>query len=183
MGRYAKLGKPNRAITVEDLHAGLKKLEHEPLAYRAYLALVYWVGCRRGEPLRLLASDVYAEGFNLFIKHLPAFKRGHRAEVIELPLNLEGVDLIMLLAGEAKGNYPLFNFSSMTGYRIIVKALGVYPHWLRYDRITKIRRTIDGKKVSIDDAKSFTGIRSDRTMQGYGMTTDEAARRVSAVLE
>jgi hypothetical protein len=183
LGRYTRLGKPDRAITIDDLRAGLKKLEHEPLAYRAYLALVYWVGCRRTEPLSLLGIDVISDLASVYISHLPAKKHGHRTETIELPLDKEGVSLIAELAKKTRASKHLFPFSSMTTYRIIIRALGVYPHWLRYDRITKIRRTIDGKRVSIDDAKSFTGIRSDRTMQGYGMTTDEAARRVSAVLE
>jgi len=78
----------------------------------------------------------------------------------------------------------LFLFSDKTGYRIMKKLFpGKTPHWLRHNRITKLRKKIDGKGVSLDDVKSFTGIKSDSTLQRYGMKTKEVIHRVAQVLD
>lgn len=182
MGRYTKLGKPTREISPEEFEEALSLNEDMALEYRAYVVLVYWTGARRAEPLNLKVEDISVEGLSIFIKHLPAFKHGHRTEVIELSLELPGVELLEDLRSQIRREGPLFNFCAMTGYRKVIKVLGIYPHWLRYNRLTGIRRSIDGKNVSLDDAKAFTGIKSDRTMQGYGMTTNEGAARVSRSL-
>jgi len=75
-------------------------------------------------------------------------------------------------------------FSDKTGYRIIKKLFpGKTPHWLRQNRITKLRKKIDRKGVSLDDVKSFTGIKSDSTLQRYDMKTKEVIHRVAQVLD
>jgi len=182
MGRYSKLGKPDREINPFQFQ---KLLDHcaLKLEYKAYIALTYWVGCRRTEPLALKKEDITVLENDLLIRNLPAFKHGHRAEVLTLSMELSGIPLIAELATITRKGRKLFPFSGATAYRVVVSAMGVYPHWLRYNRVTGIRRAIDGKNLSLDDAKSFTGIRSDRTMQGYGMTSNEGAARVSKILK
>lgn len=183
MGKY-KHGKPNQEINVEDLQQAIEKGHFtDPLRHKSYLAILYWIGCRRAEPFEVKKEDVKQEGESLFI-NIPAFKGGKRGGLIELALSLYGVNLIKDTWEKTKPNKPLWNFSSKTGYRIIKRIWPTRtPHWLRHNRITKIRKKIDGKTFSLDDAKSFTGIKSDRTMQTYGMKTQEGIHRVAQVLE
>lgn len=186
-------GKPNEEIDLEDLRQGLEQGSFADSKHKSYLALLYWLGCRRGEPLRYLVNhqvkyegvkkeDITLENNSLAIS-IPAFKGGKRADKVHLPLDLYGVDLIRKDWEATKSGRLIWKFTPSTGYNIIKRVWpNKSPHWLRHNRVTKIRRNIDGKTFSLDDAKSFTGIRSDRTMQNYGMTTVEGADRVSKAL-
>ena len=194
MARYRKENKPNKELDIADFQ---KRIEDSKLTLRkkAYAILLYWIGCRRTELLEideekykpcksLRKESVKEENGFLLISNLVAKKGGHRAETISLPLTLYGMDIVKEVWQRTKSGKLLFPFQTSTAYRII-KTLypDKYPHWMRYNRNTKIRRQIDGKTFSLDDAKAFTGIRSDRTMQTYGMTTNEGAKRVGAVLK
>jgi hypothetical protein len=192
MGRY-KNGKPNAEIDLDDLRRGIEQGHFTNERHKSYLVLLYWLGCRRGEPLCYVVNhqvkypgvrreDIELEADSLALK-IPAFKNGKRAEKVHLPLELYGVGLIREAWEKTGKGKLIWNFSPPTGYNIIKRIWpNKSPHWLRHNRVTKIRRNIDGKTFSLDDAKSFTGIRSDRTMQNYGMTTVEGADRVSKAL-
>jgi integrase len=193
MARYKIADKPNQEIEVEDFKTKLEA-SHLSLQYKAYAILVYWTGCRRSElldfdeekykpkkPLRK-ESIKEADG-SLLITNLVAKKKGWRTETIGLPLSLYGMDIVKEAWQKTKPKKLIFPFCDKTGYRIIKQLYpDKYPHWFRYNRATKIRRLIDGKTFSLDDAKAFTGIKSDRTMQTYGMTTNEGAKRVGDAL-
>jgi len=111
-------------------------------------------------------------------------KHGLAGGPSELPLSFYGVGLIKEAWERTRKGRKVFPFSSKTGYRLVKKLFPKKsPHWLRYNRITKLRQKIDGKKVSQDDVKSYTGIRRDSTLENYGMKTKAGIRRVAKVLE
>jgi len=181
MGRY-KYGKPNEEIELEELRDALGK-SFLNLRYKAYVILLYWLGCRRSEPLSILREDVEESDGALYIV-VPAFKGGERGGPVELPLSLYGVQLIKevwQLTGEGR---RLFRFSDKTGYRIIKKLFPKKsPHWLRHNRLTKLRRKRDRGEISTDDIKAFTGVKSDKTIEHYGMKTEHGIHKVARVLE
>jgi len=180
MGRY-KHGKPNRELTLEEFREAITNSRISPL-YKAYIVLLYWVGCRRSEPMAIRKEDIVEKDGALHIK-IPAYKHGERGGVIALPLDYFGVNLIKEAWQRTRGNRRVFNFTDKTGYNYVKKVFPkMTPHWFRHNRITKLRRMIDGKTISLDDVKSFTGIKSDRTIQHYGMRTQEGVDRVVKVL-
>lgn len=78
----------------------------------------------------------------------------------------------------------LFPFSDKTGYRIIKRLWPKKsPHWLRHNRLTKLRRKRDLGQISTGDIKSFTGIKSDSTIERYGMKTESGIHKVAQALE
>jgi integrase len=85
MGRY-KHGKPNEETSLQEFESALEKgYFTKPLQHKSYLAVVYWIGARRTEPLEMKKEDVTLEGCSLFLK-IPAKKHGERGGLIELPL-------------------------------------------------------------------------------------------------
>lgn len=181
MGKY-KHGAPSQEI---NLHEVLSKLDASELslAKRCYVLILFYVGCRRTEPLAIKWEDIRVTVDAVFIT-IPAYKHGQRGGPVELPRDLTGVLSLISLHKKTKKGACLFPFSSSTAYRII-KGLfpSMSPHWFRHNRITKLRKKIDGKTISLDDAKSWTGIKSDATMSHYGMTTQEGISRVSETLK
>lgn len=193
MGKY-KHGKPDEEISQTDFAQRLND-SNLSLRKKAYLTLLYWLGCRRTEPLVIRKEDIEEHEESLFISihyrkdekgELILFSRGKRGQAggaSELSLSLFGLDLVKQVWQHTKKGRPLFPFSDDTGYRAV---LALYPektpHWFRYNRVTKLRKKL-GNELTIDEIKSFTGIRRDTTIQNYGMKTKAGIHKVSQHLE
>lgn len=181
MGKY-KYGKPNAEIDLEDLKKALGR-SYLNLVYKAYVILLYWVGCRRSEPLEIKREDVVEKDGVLYM-NIPAFKGGERGGLVELPLSLFGVYLIKEVWQLTPKGAKLFCFSDKTGYRKVKKLFPrKTPHWLRHNRLTKLRAKRDIGEITTDDIKSFTGIKSDSTIERYGMKTKSGIHKVAKVLD
>jgi len=193
MGKY-KHGKPDEEIDRADLEKKLLNCRL-PLRQKAYIVLLYWLGCRRKEPMAILKEDVEEKEGSLFISihfrkddqgnRIP-FSRGKRGQAggpSELPLKLFGVDLIKDVWQKTRKGKLLFPFSDVTGYRAVKKLWPKKtPHWLRYNRVTKLRKML-GRETTIDGIKSFTGIKRDTTIQNYGLKTKADIHKIADLLE
>jgi integrase len=193
MGKY-KFGKPDQEIELQDFKQRLSKSKLS-LRKKAYLVLLYWLGCRRSEPLVILKEDIEEREGNLFISiHYrldengerilySRAKRGQAGGPIELPLSYFGVDLIKEAWEKTKKGKRVFPFCDKTGYRAVLNLWKEKtPHWLRYNRVTKLRKML-GTKTTIDGIKSFTGIKRDTTIQNYGLKTKADIHKIAELLE
>lgn len=200
IGKY-KFGKPDEEINVADFK---KRLEASrlPRKQKAYLILLYWLGCRRREPMFLKKEDVEQKEGNLYVaitadtilkdrkpvklENPTPFrrcKRGQAGGAIELPLTYFGIELLREVWKRTRKHRKVFDFSDVTGYRAFKKLYPFKtPHWFRYNRITKLRKKL-GTDLTIDDIKSFTGIRRDTTVQNYGMKTKAGIHKVAQHLD
>jgi len=159
--------------------------------YKAYAILLYWLGCRRSEPLFLRKEDIEESEGSLYVditttEDIPhsRLKKGFTAGPVELPLSLFGVGLVKQIWELTPEGRNIFRFSDKTGYRIIKRLLPEKsPHWLRHNRLTKLRKKRDRGEVTTDDIKSFTGIRRDSTIERYGMKTKPGIHKVAQVLD
>lgn len=194
MGHY-KDGKPNKETDLEDLKKRLSKSKLS-LRKKAYIILLYWLGCRMSEPLVLKKENINEkDGFLYVAIHyrihpktrdpIP-FSRGKHGQAggpIELNLNLWGLDLVKTIWLNTKRKRLVFPFSDTTAWRAFKQVWKHRtPHWLRYNRVTKLRKRLL-KDLTMDDIKSYTGIRRDSTIEGYGLKTDASIHRVSDKLE
>jgi len=191
MGKYND-GKPDEEIDFEDFR---KKIRKSTISYRkkAYLVLLYWVGCRRSEPLVILKEDIEEKNGCLYIsihwKRAQPFSRakhGLAGGAVELDLTSFGVNLIKKGWEKTKKARRVFPFSDSTGYRAMKKLWPKKtPHWFRYTRITRLRKRIGKEKdgLTIDAIKSFTGIRRDTTIQNYGLKTKADIHKIAGLLE
>jgi len=193
MGKY-KHGKPDEEITLKEFKEKISKSDLS-LRQKAYIVLLYWLGPRRSEPLVILKEDVEEKEGRLFISiHFRKdekgerilFSRGKRGQAggpTELPLSKFGVDMIKEVWQKTKKGKKLFPFSDKTGYRAIKKLWPKKtPHWLRYNRVTKLRKRL-GQDVTIDAIKSFTGIKRDTTIQNYGLKTRADIHKIADLLD
>jgi len=194
MGKY-KFGKPDQEINLEEFK---QKLEQSklPKLQKAYLVILYWLGCRRSEPLAILKEDIEEKDNRLFISiHFRKdkqtgdrilFSRGKRGQAggaTELPLTYFGVDIVKEAWLRTKKGRKVFPFSDDTGYRAVKKLWKERtPHWLRYNRVTKLRKRL-GTDITIDGIKSFTGIKRDTTIQNYGLKTKADIHKIADILE
>ena len=196
MGQY-KFGKPDEEIDFVDFQ---KKISKSKISYRkkAYLTLLYWIGCRRSEPFVILKEDIEEKNNRLYISiHYREDEEGNRIEYSrgkrglaggpsEIPLTLFGVEWIRKAWQHTKKGRKVFPFSDSTGYRAMKKLWPKKsPHWLRYNRVTKLRKRIGKEKdgLTIDAIKSFTGIRRDTTIQNYGLKTKADIHKIASLLE
>jgi len=193
MGKY-KYGKPDEEISLDTFK---QKLEASGLSQRkkAYLILLYWLGCRKSEPLVLRKEDLELKDNNLYVSinyrrnkdgEIILFSRAKRGQAggpSELNLNLYGVPLVVEVWRRTKRNRKVFGFSDDTGYRAVQKLFPrKTPHHFRYNRITKLRKKL-GDTLTIDEIKSFTGIRRDTTIQDYGLKTRAGIHKVAQQLD
>jgi len=193
LGKY-KHGKPDEEINRIDLEEKITKSDLS-LRQKAYIILLYWLGCRRSEPLVIFKEDIEEKNNRLFISiHYRIDKNGERIPYsrgkwgqaggpAELPLSNFGVELIKEVWQKTKKGKRVFPFTDKTGYRAIKKLWPKKtPHWLRYTRVTKLREKL-GTKLTIDDIKSFTGIKRDTTIQNYGLKTKAGIHKIADLLE
>lgn len=193
MGRY-KFGKPDFEIELADFKAKLAKSALSPRK-KAYLILLYWLGCRRSEPLVIKKEDIEERDGSLFVaihfrkndkKEIILYSRGKRGVAggpIELSLSLYGLDLVKQVWTKTRKGRLIFPFSDDTGYRAVKKLFPKKtPHWFRYNRVTKLRKKL-GNELTIDEIKSFTGIRRDTTIQDYGLKTKADIHKIAKLLD
>jgi len=193
LGKY-KFGKPDEEISLEELK---EKIAKSNLSYRlkAYIFFLYWSGARATEPLTILKEDIEEKEGALYVSihyrndekgNKILFSRGKRGVAggpTELPLDKFGVELIKDCWEKTRKGKKVFPFSYWTGYRGIKKLWPhKTPHWLRYNRVTKLRKKL-GTDFTIDAIKSFTGIRRDTTIQNYGLKTKADIHKIANLLE
>jgi len=184
------LKSPNSETELEEFRKAMdRSMMNAP--YKAYAVMLYWLGCRRSEPLFLRKEDIEETKDALFVDisvkaDIPhsRLKKGLTGGPVELPRHLYGVELIRTVWKATPKGCRLFRFCDKTGYRIVKRLFPKKsPHWLRHNRITKLRKKRDKGIVSTDDIKSFTGIKRDATIERYGMKTKSGIHKVAQVLE
>jgi integrase len=193
MGKY-KHGRPDEEIQLEDFKDNLGKSQL-PLQQKAYLIVLYWLGCRRSEPLAILKEDIEEKEDRLYVsihyrkddkgERIPfsRAKRGQAGGAVELPLENFGVNLIKEVWQKTRQGKKVFQFTDQTGYRAFKKLFpDKTPHWARYTRITRLRKRL-GNDLTIDGIKSFTGIRRDTTIQNYGLKTKADIHKIADILD
>ena len=158
MGTY-KNGKPNKEISIEQFKLYLDKGFFAKFSHKVYFVILFWIGCRRAEPLNIIKEDLIETEGSLYLK-IPAFKHGARGGKIELSLELPGIIYLQTHWQNTRSSRRLFPFTSKTSWRI-VKRLDpkISPHFFRHNRITKLRELKDKGILSTDDIKSWTGLK------------------------
>ena len=179
-GKY-KL-KPNSQITNEDLEDSLsgKRLRSghipkfvRPLRDKSYTTITYWVGSRKMEAIEVLKEDCVITEKHFVIK-IPAFKHGERAGPLKIKLSNVGMNYVVKQWNKTKAKRKIWNLTKSTAYRIIVRALGVCPHWLRHNFITTKQETLPGTPSEVDrKIQSWTGIKHRQTLDNYRMKMEK----------
>lgn len=179
-GKYRH--KPDAQISVEDLTAVLEDRQTSyghrprfvsPTRDKSYTAAVFHLGARKMEPTEVMKEDIVIADGQMVIK-IPAFKHGERAGPLTLPVDRVGVDWILKQWAATRKGRRIWNFSPSTAYRIIVRALGYCPHWLRHNFITGAQQRLTGTTSDVDrKIMSWTGIKNAGTLNSYRLKKKE----------
>jgi len=170
--------KPNSQIDVEDLRCALegKPLSDGhipkwiyPVRDKSYVVITYHLGSRKMEATKVQKEDmVFTKDF-LFIK-IPAFKHGERADVLKLKMANVGMEFVKQQWERTRKAKRVWELSDSTAYRIVVRALGKCPHWLRHNWITTKQQQLPGQPSEVDrKIQSWTGIKHRETLDNYRM--------------
>jgi hypothetical protein len=176
-------GIPDEDITEAEMEEKLKtgKFVHG-LRDRSYLVITFHIGSRKTEALEILKEEIREDAGCLYVT-IPAKKHGQRGGEIELPLSLPGVDLVKQQWLKTHKGRHVWEFSPWTAWRIVKRVWPEKsPHHLRWARVTKLRVLRDQGKITTDDIKSFTGIKRDSTIEGYGLKTQAGIHKISGLL-
>jgi len=175
-------GKPDEPITKADLEGALEKGKFaNPLAHKSYLVITALIGSRKTEALEIRKEDIHQEGSSIYVK-IPAKKHGARGGEIELPLSWLGMDLVLSQWMKTRKEKKVWRFSPSTAWRIIKRVFPTKsPHHLRWTVITELRALKDERKITTDEIKSWTGIKRDSTIEGYGLKTQAGIHKISEI--
>lgn len=127
--------------------------------HKALLAILYYFGFRISEALSLKTNNFTLED-NLLYVTVQRLKHSRNTEALSVPIDRPYVNEILETLEATPNNKRLFPYSRVTGWRIVRRALNVYPHFLRLNRITHLFMPSPAKPsgYSITEVRSFTGL-------------------------
>ena len=135
MPNYNK--KITRQMDYEEFEAGLTDLEQDR---QAFLSVLFFAGVRVSEALALTSSDISCTPDTIYIQFF-RLKNSKQTDPIPIP---KTPYTIWLCLQDGK----LFSWCRKTGYNIVHRAYeGLYPHYFRMNRITKISEKLGDAQV------------------------------------
>ena len=139
---------------------------YNPLRDKSFVALLYWVGCRKSEAYERVKEDFEIDNEKVTVDFHQRKKNGLETPPIELPRDLPFVNLIVKQIQNTPPKRRVWDIGSTTAWSLVKNILGdkYYPHFLRLNRIT---RMFDDPTTTIPEAKSWTGIKTTKALDHY----------------
>lgn len=163
--RYKK--KLEEPMQFKEFQATLdKRIPHVPTDYarrkRAYLILHYWTPLRRSEILERVAKDFSIKHdvlkINLYRKK-KYYREGEKKEPFYLSLRMPLVDEVVDWVTRFEDDERPFSFSGWTGWNYVREVFeGYYPHFFRFDYITKAIENAEDVKTIVIELLNDTGL-------------------------
>ena len=128
MPKYKK--KITRVMEYDEFKSAIQGL---PIARQAFLTILFFAGVRISEALALTSDNIHCTQDTIYIDFF-RLKGSKQTDPIPLPL----IDTLNYLCVLVDTPFP---WSRTTGYRIVKRTFpdeGLYPHFFRQNRITKI---------------------------------------------
>lgn len=199
MPKY-KHGKQCEQLTFQEIQDKVfqaeSKLNREALSF---FWLLYYSGARKSELYERIIEDCSISETHFILNFHKRKKGSAQVPPLEIPLWFPGMNLVcgqLKKSGERRSSRKLIE-RTVKGVRsrervrarwlfphvhrawalIIVKEIlgsQYYPHFLRLNRITEL---CSDKDVTISMIKSYTGIRSLKTIQGYIGTSKKEQKK------
>lgn len=159
MPNYTRKGKVLIPLSDEQFSKAMSEGHFCRKKHRGFLALLYHTGVRVSEALRAHKEQFTIKNNAIYFDVLKRLKHGlHTAPLkidLDYPYSLELWEAIE----ETKPKKRVFPYCRMTGYLIVQRAIGTYPHHLRLSKITNLLMP-KGKRrgYSIPKVRSWTGL-------------------------
>lgn len=180
MGKY-KHGKQRREMPKEEFWGIMEKGHFvKPKLHRAWIAFLYYVGCRKAEALELIKENFKVTDSVLFVD-VPAKKHGIERNPFKLGVKLPYVDLIVERVQKTRRGRRVFPFSAWTAWNIVKRvAPKKYPHFFRLNRTVKF---LNDPSVTLNEIRQWMAWKNIRTVENYLGYSDRTIEKLSAKLE
>ncbi len=180
MGKY-KHGKQKSEMEKETFY---EIMEHgsfvKPLMHRAFLALLYYVGCRKAEALELTTRDFRITDDFLYV-NIPAKKHGIERSPFKLNRKLPYVELILKRVKSTMKSKRVFPFNPVTAWLIVKRvAPKKYPHYFRLNRTVKF---LNNPNVTLNEIRQWMAWKSIDTVNNYLGYSERTIGKLSQQLE
>ena len=136
--RYSKQGKLVTPISPDNdkFIEGMKKGEFKNPRHRRYPVLLYYTAIRKQEGLRATPEQFQITDKAIIFDVGKRLKHGITTPPLYIPLSAPYVSELVKAIVETKKGERIWNYCLKTGYNIIDRAFGFYPHFFRLSRIT-----------------------------------------------
>lgn len=160
---YRRHGKTETPISYEEFLRAMQKAKFAKPEHRAFVALLYYTGVRRGEALRAVREQFWVKDGFLYFDVGRRLKGGKTTPPLNLPLNAPYVADIIKAVAKTKHGEKVFPFTGRTAYNIVFRVFGTYPHHLRLTRITDFLM----KGFNVAQVMSWSGHRTTKGLDSY----------------
>lgn len=154
--RYSKHGGKITTPLADDtaFTEGMQTGVFKKKRHRSYAVLLYYTAIRREEGLRCTPEQFRITSDSIEFEVGKRLKHGKNTSPLTIPLDAPYVDELKADIEATKAGQRIWPYCPKTGYNIIDRAFGFYPHFFRLNRITNF--FLAGWTVA--DVKSWTGL-------------------------
>lgn len=179
MGKY-KYGKQKEEIDAEYFSEILDTGFFVKPMHRAFLVLLYYIGCRKSEALQLVKEDVKVNADYIYLTVEP-LKHGIERPAFVLSRELPYVELLVERWMKVKPGCRVFPFSTVTAWQIVKRVLPHhYPHFFRLNRCVKF---LNKEGVTQDEIRQWFAWKSLKTIDSYLGYSQRTIGKLSEKLE
>lgn len=154
------------------------------LRKRAYLIASYWTPLRKSELIERIRKDFKIDDDNenliINLQRKKKFYRTTEPEPAYIPLNAPMMNELLEFLNRFKPNEHPFDFSGVTAWTYVKDVLGedFYPHYGRYNFITKAVRKSTNPGELVDELLQDTGL-DVQTIVSYIMDDPQNKGRIT----
>lgn len=150
---YRRHGKIESPLTDQEFLDGMTRGKFVQPKHKAFVALVYYTGIRKGEALRATREQFRLHRKRIIFSVGKRLKHGIETPALIIPLKAPYAQEIWDAVQNTGEGARVFPYSSKTAYNIFDRVF-YYPHHARLSRITNF--FLDG--YTIPEVKSWTGL-------------------------
>lgn len=150
---YRKRGKIETPITESEFLAGMERGPFVQPEHKAFIALLYYTGVRKGELLRAMREQFRVTPDLIVFDVGKRLKRGITTPSLSIPRGIPYGDDVAEAITKTEAGDRVFPYSSKTGYNIVSRVF-TYPHYFRLSRITNFL----SQGYTIPQLRSWTGL-------------------------
>jgi integrase len=140
------LEKAFKILSENKLHLGTERT--------AFLAILFYLGIRVTEALKLKPENFTVESDKLFVDVGERLKHSKQTAPLSVRLHRPFVKEIVETVKKTKPKKRVGKFSRVTAWKIVKNTKLFYPHYLRLNRITDLFQ----KGYTIAEVKAWTGL-------------------------
>lgn len=159
-----KYGKQKREMPKEEFFKLLEKGHFVKRMHKAFLVLLYYIGCRVSEVIELKKENFKVDKSVLMVD-VKAKKHGIERAAFKLNTGLPYVTLIVERVERTRARRRVFPMCRGTAWLVVKRvAPKKYPHFFRLNRTVKF---LNNPKVTLNEVRQWMAWKSLDTVNNY----------------